>query len=334
MLDCIVVGGGPAGLTAAIYLARFRRRVVVVDAGESRTGLIPRSYNHPGFPSGIEGRVLLQRMHRQLTELDVPVLREKAIRIDRLPKGGFEVLAEKLLLARQVILATGVRDRIPAIAGASAAVTSGRIRLCPVCDAFELTGEPVGVVGADRHAAAEALFVSHYSRRTTLLTLGQPLDLQDVDRATLINAGIEIELAADWTWDFGGAGVTLHRLNHPSRSYAAICSGLGCDPQTGLARDLGVSLDDDGCVQTDAHQQTDVPGGLAAGDVVTGLNQIGVAMGQAEIAAARVHNLLREAENRTLGPAPCGADAGHAPPSVPVTKNHSEPPAGPARAPQ
>ena len=64
-LDCLIVGGGPAGLTAAIYLARFRRRFVLVDAGRSRAAWIPVSHNHPGFPDGIEGEELLRRMRAQ-----------------------------------------------------------------------------------------------------------------------------------------------------------------------------------------------------------------------------------------------------------------------------
>jgi len=69
-LDCIVVGGGPAGLSAAIYLARFRRRVVVLDAGRSRAALIPRSHNHPGYPDGIRGPELLAQMRHYRDSLD------------------------------------------------------------------------------------------------------------------------------------------------------------------------------------------------------------------------------------------------------------------------
>ncbi|MFD1910618.1 NAD(P)/FAD-dependent oxidoreductase [Halodurantibacterium flavum] len=303
MLDCIVIGGGPAGLTAAIYLARFRRRVLVIDAGGSRAALIPRSHNHPGFPAGIPGEELLDRMRRQLTDLGVSVLQEKVIRVAHLPGQGFEVMGRAPIPARQVILATGVTDRLPSIAGATEAITSGRLRLCPVCDAFELTGKPVGVIGADRHAASEALFLRHYSPEITLLTLGQPLVLSARDRAALSDAGIGIEQASGWDWDFHHDGVLMQGPGGRGRHFAAIYSGLGSDPHSGLARDLGVRVDEDRRILTDARQQTSVPGILAAGDVVTGLNQIGVAMAQAEIAATRVHNLLRKAEGRVL-PAP------------------------------
>src|SRR5690606_20696528 len=70
-VDCCIVGGGPAGMTAAIFLSRFRRRVALIDGGESRASWIPRTHNHPAFPGGINGEVLLDRMRRQLSELGV-----------------------------------------------------------------------------------------------------------------------------------------------------------------------------------------------------------------------------------------------------------------------
>lgn len=65
-LDCLVIGAGPAGLTAAIYLARFRLKIAIVDAGKSRAAMIPRTHNHAGFPGGISGKELLGRMREQV----------------------------------------------------------------------------------------------------------------------------------------------------------------------------------------------------------------------------------------------------------------------------
>jgi len=73
MLDCLVIGAGPAGLTASIYLARFHLRIAVIDAGESRARLIPRTRNHAGYPGGIPGAVLLDRMRAQAAEFGVQV---------------------------------------------------------------------------------------------------------------------------------------------------------------------------------------------------------------------------------------------------------------------
>lgn len=304
MLDCVIIGGGPAGLTAAIHLARFRRRVVVIDAGASRAALIPRTWNHPGYPTGIRGGRLLGRMRQQVTDLGVPIIRGRVVRLDPLPHGGFEVLAGSLYIARHVILATGAVDRLPPIPDARAAILAGQLRLCPVCDAYEATDRPVAVIGADAHAASEALFLSHYTRQVTLLTLGAPLRLSPDDHGNLTNAGVAVDTSPDVTWDLSGPGVALIRPNAPPLRVEAVWSGLGAVAQAGLATRLGLIPAPDGRIPTDDHQQTTVPGLFAAGDLTTGLNQIGTAMGQAQIAASRIHSILRTAEGRALAPVP------------------------------
>src|SRR5690606_1119406 len=109
--------GGPAGLTAAIYLARFRRRTVLIDAGQSRASLIPRSHNHPGYPDGIRGNDLLARMREQLENFGAVTITEKATAIVPMAKERFRISAGRDITASHVILATGIRDRLPPIEG-------------------------------------------------------------------------------------------------------------------------------------------------------------------------------------------------------------------------
>ena len=177
--DCAIIGGGPAGLTAAIYLARFRRRTVLIDAGQSRASLIPRSHNHPGYPDGIRGNDLLARMRDQLQNFGAVTIAEKATGIVPMPDERFRIAAGRDVTASHVILATGIRDRLPPIEGALDHVREGLIRQCPVCDAYELTGHPVAVIGTAACAAGEALFLRHYTPHVTMLTLGDDLDLTD-----------------------------------------------------------------------------------------------------------------------------------------------------------
>lgn len=297
--DCIVVGGGPAGLSAAIYLARFRRRVVLVDAGESRARLIPRSHNHPGYPDGIRGEMLLSRMREQARNHGVVHLCEHASRIAREPDGHFLLQAGGELIGRHLILATGSRDRLPPVPDPLRHIRDGRLRQCPICDAYELTGKPVGVIGAGDGAAGEALFLRQYTPDIAMLTLGETLAVPAGVRAKLDRAGVRILSDPARAWEFGESGVAVTVGNLRYR-FEAIYSGLGIDPQNALARQLGLDLADDGRILVDAHQQTSVTGVFAAGDVVTGLNQIAVAMAQAEIAATRVHTLLRLAEGRCV----------------------------------
>lgn len=300
MFDCAVVGGGPAGLTAAIYLARFRRRVVLIDGGDSRASLIPRSHNHPGYPDGIHGNDLLERMRRQLLNYDVAVVSATVTQAEIGSDGLIGLVAGRNIAASHLILATGIRDRMPPIAGARDHVREGLIRQCPVCDAYEVTGQPVAVIGTAECAAGEALFLSHYTPDITLLTLGEDLSLSDRIMGKLADAGVKIVRDPVLDWDFGRASVAVRFAGGHEDRFAALYSGLGNDPRNDLAAGLGLDLADDGRILTNPHQQTSVANVFAAGDVVTGLNQIAVAMAQAEIAATRIHSLLRVAENRCV----------------------------------
>ena len=133
--DCVVVGAGPAGLTAAIYLARFRRKVLVIDAGGSRAVWIPKSHNYPGFPEGIGGKALLARMRRQAEQYGTRIVSGNVSEL-KVVKTAFRLkTAEGTLAARKVILATGVIDNEPAVPGFEAAVrvVQDRPAASPIC---------------------------------------------------------------------------------------------------------------------------------------------------------------------------------------------------------
>lgn len=202
--------------------------------------------------------------------------------------------------ATSLILATGIRDRVPPVEDAWSRIRDGLIRQCPVCDAFEVIDKHVAVIGAGDCAAGEALFLRPYTLDVVLVTIGKPLDVSNDVARKLADAGIRLETAPVERWDFNDRGVTLHLQDQAPNFFAAVYSGLGNDPQNVLAWELHLSLSDDGRILTDAKQETSVSNVFAAGDVVTGLNQIAVAMAQGEIAATQVHNMLRQREGRTL----------------------------------
>jgi thioredoxin reductase (NADPH) len=288
-------------MTVAIFLARLRRSVAVLDDGASRAALIPRSHNHPAFPGGINGEDLLARMRRQLDELAVPVRAARAAEAARLPDGRLLVRADAgEVAARFLVIATGVRDRVPPLDNAADHIRSGVIRQCPICDGFEAIDRRVAVIGDGAQAAGEALFLRAYTPRLTLVTLGRPLDVSREGRDRVEAAGIEVADAPVRTIDCERGSATVHFADGSSSAFDAIYSGLGVEPRTGLAAALVVELADDGRIVTDECQRTSADGVYAVGDVVTGLNQIGVAMGQAEIAAVHIHNRLRRAERRCL----------------------------------
>ena len=295
-VDAVVVGGGPGGLTASIYLARFRRRFVLVDAGQSRAQWIPRTHNHPGFPDGIGGQALLDRMREQLAAHGSAAEHETAISAVRRDDGLFVVdLGQRTVHAASLILATGVVDIEPPLREVMGAVRRGLVRLCPICDGYEMTDRTLAVIGRGTRGLGEALFLRTYTPDITLVTLGEPLALSDANAALLRNAGLRvietplerIEIEGDRIARVAFADGAVH-------GFDAIYSALGIQPRADLAAGLGVELLEDRRIVTDSHQRTSIEGCYAVGDIVTGLNQLGVAMAQGEIAAVDIHNRLRE----------------------------------------
>lgn len=296
-LDAIVIGAGPAGLAAAIYLARFRRPVLVLHDGDSRAAWIPRSHNHPGFPGGIVGTDLLERTRRQAEAFGARIVEAQVIGLS-VAGDGFQVsTADQTLLARSVILATGVVDRLPDLPGVEAAVRRSLVRICPICDGFEVTGQAVAVIGDGALGAREALFLTTYSDKVSLIHTGTAEALPDDERASLVKAGIRLIEAPIQEVVLDHERLTALAFTDQGRlEFDAVYTALGVDPRTDLAVQAGARRCDDGRLIVDDHQQTTVPGLYAAGDLVRGLNQISTAQGEAAIAATALHNRLREAE--------------------------------------
>jgi len=299
ILDAVVIGAGPAGLTAAIYLARFRRSFVVIEDGRSRAAWIPRSHNHPGFPGGVSGEDLLARMRAQALHYGT-VIQEGSVEALLHEDAVFILeLRGRQLRSRTVLLATGVEDVLPDIAGARDAVGQSLLRICPICDAFEVIDSPVAVIGDGELGAREALFLTTYTSDITLLHCGLPSALDAENRGVLADRKVKVidAVMSNLSFDFHARTVT-YAGDGQTRRFEGAYSALGVKPRWALARGAGAAHADDGRLVVDAHQQTSVSGLYAAGDVVRGLNQISTAEGEAATAATAMHNLLRERFDR------------------------------------
>jgi thioredoxin reductase (NADPH) len=295
LLDCVVVGAGAAGLTAATYLARFRRRFVILDGGTSRLLSVPTSHNCPGRPGGVHGKELLAHLRAQVNEYGVPVTMGTVDAIDRLPNGCFTVRAgEREQRARTVILATGVNDVEPDFPEVKQAVAAGALRYCPICDGFEASGRRIAVIGRGKAGLAEALFMRHYTPHVALFSVTGPLDLDAQDGLRTDHAGLRVVHEPVAGIGYSEAqGIHLQLGDGSRERFKVVYAALGTMVNSGLAQLLGAECTAEGCLIVDAHQQTSVEGLYAAGDVVAGLNQIAVAMGHAAIAATAIHNRLR-----------------------------------------
>ncbi len=300
-VDCLIIGGGPAGMTAAIYLARFRRRFIMVDAGRSRASLIPRTRNHPAFPEGVTGPDLLARMRAQLERFSVDCVIEGEV--DQLDDVGDRFVARlhgHQITATYVILAAGIIDVQPPLPDPLTRVREGLIRHCAICDAYEMSGGALAVLGDSRKALGTALFLTGYTHEVWLCSMGAQFDISTEEREIAQRQGIRMLEARLVSFDPLESGVAMHFDSGHRIEVEALYPALGAKPRSGLAAGIGVRLQEDARIVVDEHQRTSHPRCYAAGDIVTGLNQIGVAMAHGEIAAVDIHNRLRTAEGRAL----------------------------------
>ena len=304
LFDCAIVGGGPAGLTAAIYLARFRRRVVLYDRGGSRAALIPVSHNHAGFPDGIRGAELLERMGEQAARYGADL---RVGDVGELSASGDDwrmVTPDGNVVARTVLFATGVDNRRPEMDEAvhRAALEAGKLRYCPICDGWEAAGPEfgarIGVVGAESHGVAEALFLRGYTPHVTLFTR-EECELHEKDREDLASHGVSWDPRPVADYDFSGQAVRLCFADGEAAEVDTLYPALGSEPNVELIRRLGLRTDDEDCIVADRQQRLGLRGLYAAGDVVAALDQISVAMGHAAVAAVTIHNDLRERDGQT-----------------------------------
>ena len=294
ILDAVVVGAGPAGLTAAIYLGRFRRRCVVLDDGHSRARWIPTSHNIPGFTAGIGGETFLNTLKEQALQYGAKIRPIRATSL-AVSDGVFTLLTDEgPIYSRYVILATGVQDHLPAIEGAPEAVMRSLLRFCPICDAFEAIDQRIAVIGDSALGEREAEFLRNYSDQVTLRHIGS----STLASAASVPASGGIERIAIQLSDLHiqEDRVTLSS-RQGERHFDVVYVALGCSAQHDLARSLLASCDEHGALQVNAHQETSVPRLYAAGDVVRGLNQVVVAAAESAIAATDIHNRLRGAKN-------------------------------------
>lgn len=288
-LDCLIVGGGPAGLTAAIYLARFRRNVLLVDDGLSRARLIPETHNYPGFV-GISGNDLLAALREQ-AERHGARLREGRVDDLRKAEDGFVAsIGNDKIRAKRLLLATGIVDESPDLPGMKDAIYRGALRFCPICDGFEASDRRIGVLGPLRIAAPKAQFLRTYSRDVVLLPTDEPDQSSEQARA-LKDAGITLE---ERVVDVERSGEKIAALFAGGRRLPVdvLYPALGCEVRSQLAAALGARCNDIGNLHVDDKQRTSVEGLYAAGDVVTDLHQIAVATGHAAVAATAIHNSL------------------------------------------
>jgi thioredoxin reductase len=304
-VDALVVGGGPAGLAAATWLGRYRRRTLVIDAGEQRNRAVDAVHGYLGADP-ISPADLLARARGDLRAYPHVTLRRG--RVAALRRGGVGFRArladDTTVQARRVLLATGVRDLLPDVEGVEVHYGAD-VQHCPSCEGFDARGADVVVLGWGPHVPAFAALLLDWAAQVTIVTDLATVDLDASQRAALDRAGVGVvdgTPAALLGPREALAGVRLAdgRVVSASKAFFSV----GHEPRTGLATLLGCALDADGVVAVDEHGETSVPGVYAAGDVTPGMQLVAVAVGQGTVAGIACATSLHGDDTAPGAPAP------------------------------
>ncbi len=292
--DVAVIGGGAAGLSAALVLGRARRRVVVVDAGEPRNA--PAAHMH-GFLSrdGTPPAELLAEARAEVLGYGVVLVDDRVVGIAE----GFTVslAANPALTARRILLATGAVDQLPDIPGARERWGTDFLH-CPYCHGWEVRDRPIGVVGTGPGSVDHAHLLRQWSDDVVFFT--HTYSLTATERDLLESRGIEVvdgRVAELSIIDDRLAAVLLADGASVPRSALFIRPALHA--RDSLATELGLEVDDSGLVRVDASGRTTVPGVWAAGNASNPRAQVITAAGEGSAAAIDINNDLVAEDVRT-----------------------------------
>ena len=292
--DAVVVGGGPAGLSAATWLARHRRRVALVDGGERRNRWVVRTHGYLGLDPVDPAELVARARAGFLAYPTAELCEGDATAAESRPDGTFGLRTTAGdLVARRLVLATGVEDSFPEVDGFFEHYGASVFH-CPTCDGYEARDRRVVAFGWSEHVAGFALGLLDWAADVTVVTDGTTFEGDAACRAALDRHGISVleddavELlgrrgALEGVRLRGGATVPCERAFF----------SIAHRPRTELASFLGCALTGEGCILVDADQQTTVPGVYAAGDVVPGLQIVQVAAAQGAVAGVRCALSLR-----------------------------------------
>lgn len=290
--EAAIIGSGPAGLLAALYLGRFRRSVVVFGEGEPRAFWIPKTHNLIGFEDGISGQTLLEKMRTQAIDVGAEFM---ADRVKIFPEDDcFLIRGTKTKVrAENVIIATGITDIHPKIPNLAELRVKGLIRYCPVCDAYEFREKKIVILACNDHGLRMSLFLYRYSKDIKIIASEDCPRLPET-LALIEQRGIEIVCDDVQAIDPHLNGTQIKLASGKTIDADVVYPGLGFKVNDdSFAHIKELKRADNGCLVVEDKQRLQIPGMYAIGDCVDGLSQIAVAAGQAAIAATALHTDIR-----------------------------------------
>ncbi len=289
--DLVIVGAGPAGLTAAIYAARSGLRTIVLEKANigGQVAFTPIVENYPGF-TRIAGKALMDMIAQHAMHYTRIHQGEEAVEI-KPANERFEVLTiKRKYLARAVILATGAKHRKLNVTGEDRLYGRG-VSYCATCDGYFYRGKKVFMIGGGNSAATEALYLNSIGANVTLVHRRDKLRAEAALQESLAERKIPILYNSEVKEILGSEVVTSVKIldteegTVKEEAVDGIFISIGYEPVNTLAMELGLKLNEEGYIEVDRHQRTSMPRIYAAGDITGGVKQIVTALGQGSIAA-------------------------------------------------
>jgi thioredoxin reductase len=297
LLDVVVVGGGPAGLTAALFLGRCLRRVLVVDDGQPRNAAAQELH---GFLTrdGIPPLELLGLGREELATYGVGVRNGRVLRATAeqggLPRFHVTVESGEVFRCRRLLLATGLSDALPEVDGASRFYGRG-VHHCPYCDGWEVRGRRLIAYGPPPGSAGLALHLLRWSAEVTLCTDGHALEREHADKLARNGVRVVQDRVARLDGDPGEGRLGAVELASGERLPAdALFFSAARFQHSDLAGELGCEVTEDGSVSVKGAQRTGVRGVFLAGDAAGDVQFAVVAAGEGARAAVAINEDLEE----------------------------------------
>ena len=290
MKDCIIIGKGPAGLSAALYIRRGGFEPVVIGKDSGALGLTNHIENYFGFESPISGSELLERGLAQVKRLGVEIIEDEVVSIHE--KNGFEVTLSsgKTLSARTILLATGKQRSASHIANADQFVGMG-VSHCAQCDGFLMRNRSLAVVGNGDHAVAELNHLRSLTKELKIFTNGKEITTNHFPKDIPIITQPIVEFYSD---DFGMfAGIRTENGDYP---VDGVFLAQGVAAASDFAVRMGAIMDGTN-IQVDRNYQTNVSGLFAAGDCIGGALQIAKAVSDGALAGMSINTYLKQKNN-------------------------------------
>lgn len=299
MPDCIIIGGGLAGLQAALQLGRYRHDILVIDSNNGRSNLCKSYHNILGWPDGVSGETLRKLGRQQAEKTGVQFVQDKVVEAQK--NGNVFVLTGEdgaQYEAERILLATGVMDRFPDIPGLVPCLGAS-IYVCPDCDGYEVQNQKLIILGSGDAGANMALTLTYWTDQIIYINHEQKqiqqklLDQLSIKKIAVISEPIT-EVLYEKNDAFTGVKLSDGRAITGEKGFIAFG---GNEVRTDLAKQLGVERLENKHIIADARtKETNVPNVWTAGDVNAHSEQSTIAMGEGCQAAIWIHKSIMKSK--------------------------------------